>query len=63
MNEPQSPQPQEPEEQPELRFCRCGVALVTKRARKTGLCVVCTEKILHATLERVTLPAGLAWKN
>jgi hypothetical protein len=61
MNEPN--QTQEPEQKPDLRVCRCGVALVTKRALKTGLCVVCTEKLLHATLERVPVPAGLAWKN
>lgn len=62
MND-QTPQSQ-PEEKPVLLFCTgCGVALVTKRARKTGLCIVCMEKKLSVTLDKVEVPARLKWQN
>ena len=61
MND-QTPQSQ-PENKPALLFCKCGVALVTKRARKTGLCIVCMEKKLSVTLDKVEVPARLKWQN
>lgn len=61
-NQPPQSQP-EPEETPSLFVCKCGVALVTQRARKTGLCIVCMEKALSAALTKVTVPARLKWQN
>lgn len=55
--------PSQPENKPALLFCKCGVALVTQRARKTGLCIVCMEKALSAALTKVNVPARLKWQN
>lgn len=62
MNDQSQSQPQ-PESKPELRVCRCGVALVSPRARKTGLCIVCMEVELQKTLKKVAVPPALKWQN